>query len=40
MNEILDSLSSKDFERAHKDMAEKVLWNSKTPMRFSFLKIA
>jgi hypothetical protein len=29
----------RDFEVAHKDKAEQVLWDSKTPMRFSFLQI-
>ena len=34
-----DGLCRRDFEGAHKDRAEQVLWNSKTPMRFSFLQI-
>ena len=34
-----DRKSKQDFEGAHKDKAEKVLWDSNTPMRFSFLQI-
>ena len=32
-------LCRQDLEGAHKDKAEQVLWDSKTPMRFSFLQI-
>ena len=35
-----DGLCRQNFEGAHKDKAEQVLWDSKTPMRFSFLEIA
>ena len=35
-----DGLCRRDFEDAHKDKAEQVLWDSKTSMRFSFLQIA
>jgi hypothetical protein len=34
-----DGLCRRDFEGVHKDKAEPILWNSKTPMKFSFLGI-
>ena len=34
-----DGLCKRDFEGAHKDKTEQVVWDSKTSLRFNFLQI-